>query len=239
MNLGWADHLIFFLVGIVFPMMSLISERVSEGDFDENLLPPKKHLFYTNGLMLWTAAMAVFTVVNLSGHDFTLLGFAPIVISDTVLLAVGVFALFYIVDLLAGVIIPSIKKQRLSNLENLKVILPVNAREFLDYSFLAVSAGICEEFIYRGFLINYFLQIFGNFEGALIIAVLVPALIFAVSHLYQGWIAVIKIFVLSCLFGIIFILSKSLVLVIIIHVLVDLISGLVFMKTYQMSNNKN
>jgi uncharacterized protein len=234
MELGWADHSIFFLVGIVFPMMSLMSERVSDGDFDEELLPPKKHLFYTNGLMLWTAALAVFTVVNLSGHDFSLMGFAPMLISDTVLLAVGVFALIYLADLVAGFVIPSVKEKRQSNLENLKVILPVNAREYLDYSFLAVSAGICEEFIYRGFLINYFLQIFSNFEGAYFIAVLIPALVFAVSHLYQGWLAVVKIFVLSCLFGIIFILSESLILVIIIHVLVDLISGLVFMKAYQL-----
>lgn len=239
MQLGWADHLIFFLVGVAFPMMSLMSERVSEGEIDENILPPKKHLFYTNALMLWVAAMAVFTVINLSNHDFSLFGFSPFVINEKVLIAIGIFGIIYIADLVFGLMVPSIRAKRISNLENLKLILPINLREFASYIFLAVSAGICEEFIYRGFLINYFLQMLGSSNWSFSMAVLIPAIIFAISHLYQGWIAVAKILILSCLFGIIFLFSKSLILVIIIHILVDLISGWVFMMIYQSERNKS
>jgi uncharacterized protein len=64
-------------------------------------------------------------------------------------------------------------------------------------------------------------------------------LVFAVSHLYQGIWAVIKILIVAILFGIIFWYSKSLLLVVVLHVLVDLVSGLVSWLSYPKDLNKS
>ena len=59
------------------------------------------------------------------------------------------------------------------------------------------------------------------------VAIIIPALVFSLSHMYQGWLAVLKIFIISMLFGCIFSVSGSLIVVILIHVFIDIISGLV------------
>ncbi|HMP31688.1 MAG TPA: CPBP family intramembrane metalloprotease, partial [Saprospiraceae bacterium] len=63
-------------------------------------------------------------------------------------------------------------------------------------------------------------------------AILIPSLIFALSHMYQGWLNVLKIFTISLLFGNIYVYSESLLIVIVLHILVDLVSGslLIFNK---------
>jgi uncharacterized protein len=57
-----------------------------------------------------------------------------------------------------------------------------------------------------------------------------PAVLFSLAHFYQGYKAMGKIFLLSLLFALIFIFSKSLIIVVIIHFLIDLVGGLLAMK---------
>jgi membrane protease YdiL (CAAX protease family) len=111
--------------------------------------------------------------------------------------------------------------------------LPSNYKEFAQFSFLAFSAGICEEIVYRGFLVNYLYGHFIDPVWAYNVAVIFPAIIFGIVHMYQGFKAVLKIAVMSLLFGTIFIFSESLLIVIILHVAVDLLGGFIGMKINQ------
>ena len=72
---------------------------------------------------------------------------------------------------------------------------------------------------------NYFLEVTKGLTFGPYLSILIPAIVFSVSHLYQGWLNVVKIFTLALLFCAIFLLSNSLLLVVVIHVAVDLISG--------------
>ena len=137
------------------------------------------------------------------------------------LLCIGIF-IFYFADLVVGFLNSKYIKSRL---DDLHYIIPLNWNEFISYIFLAVSAGICEEVIFRGFLITYLSHYFSGMPYGQILAILIPALVFSVSHLYQGWWAVLKIMILAMLFGFIFVLSESLIAVIIIHILIDIFSG--------------
>ncbi|MBK9254850.1 MAG: CPBP family intramembrane metalloprotease [Saprospiraceae bacterium] len=58
------------------------------------------------------------------------------------------------------------------------------------------------------------------------VAILIPAFTFGLSHMYQGYRSVLKIVLIAVLFGIIFVWSGSLILAMIIHISIDLISGL-------------
>jgi membrane protease YdiL (CAAX protease family) len=62
------------------------------------------------------------------------------------------------------------------------------------------------------------------------LAAIVPALLFALAHFYQGYRAMVKIFILSLFFALVFLFSKSLLIVMAVHVLIDLAGGILAMK---------
>lgn len=65
-----------------------------------------------------------------------------------------------------------------------------------------VTAGFCEEFIYRGFLYTRLKQLFEPYSAsAYIIAILVSALLFSLGHWYQGPVGVINSFVAGVVLG--------------------------------------
>jgi membrane protease YdiL (CAAX protease family) len=226
---GLIEHVLFFFIGVVLPVLALISGKLQSGEYDQEDLPPKKHLFYTNALVLWIAALIVLTAVHYTRQDFSLMGFKLPVWNSEVYFFLAVFLLFYLGDILSGFLIPGLKKSRIEKFKDLKPIIPLNTQEYGHYSFLAFSAGVCEEFVYRGFLIPYLMSLFISFENPHYYAVAFQALIFSLSHMYQGKSAVYKIFFLSVLFGFIFLYSGSLLIVVILHVAVDLISGWSYM----------
>lgn len=80
-------------------------------------------------------------------------------------------------------------------------------------------------------MITYFSYLFKDSDYGQSISIFLPAFIFSISHFYHGLKNIIKIFILSVLFGYIYILSGSLVIVMILHFLVDVIGGLFSIKS--------
>lgn len=222
MDFTIADHAFFFVIGIFLPMISLMSERASADMPDIELrLPPKKHIYYQNGLMLVIGALIVLTIWNINERSWDLFGFVYPETNVFVWAMVGALVILYAGDSLYSVFSKKIEPES----KKLGQILPQSWSDYGHFTFLALAAGVCEEIIFRGFMINYILGLMGNSSLGVYLAIVIPAVIFSISHIYQGVVSVFKIFVLSLLFGAIYIYSKSLLLVIIIHVLVDLISG--------------
>jgi membrane protease YdiL (CAAX protease family) len=225
---NWFDHIFAIFILIVIPALSFRSERMSP-DLIESL-PPKKHLFYSNGLMLFIGALLVITSWNISERPWSALGIEWIQSNPIVWILSITILFFYFGDILYGYINKNYLKSRM---DEMQYIIPVNWDEFKPYIFLAFSAGICEEIVFRGFLITYIFHYIGDMPYGQGIAMVIPALVFSLSHLYQGWWAVLKIFIIALLFGAIFIFSGSLILVILIHIFIDLVSGLAGVMSYK------
>jgi membrane protease YdiL (CAAX protease family) len=85
-----------------------------------------------------------------------------------------------------------------NGIEAARQLLPQNVQGFVMFLILSVTAGFCEEFIFRGYLQRQFLTV----TGSAWIAISVQALVFGVAHLYQGWRGVVAITVYGALFGI-------------------------------------
>ena len=101
-------------------------------------------------------------------------------------------------------------------------ILPHSSRERLLFSALAVTAGICEEFLYRGFAMAFLTR-----AGLpLWSVVVVSSLLFGLAHLYQGRAGLIGTILLGMLFATARIAYNSLTPVIAWHIAVDLIAGI-------------
>ncbi len=87
---------------------------------------------------------------------------------------------------------------------------------------VSVSAGICEEFVFRGYLMRQFEVLTGSRLSALVL----QAVLFGVSHGYQGWMACIRITVLGLLFGCLAMWRRSLKPGMVAHACTDIVAGL-------------
>lgn len=222
MNFTWFDHVTATVLTLLIPWMSFRSAKISDDSFD--MLPAKKHLFYTNGLMLIIGALIILTAWNLSDRPWTIFTQWRPYIDSTSIILIAAIGLIYGFELLKGYWNKEYKYHKVKELQR---FIPLTWSEYKHYIFLAFAAGIAEETIYRGFLITYFQNILSSVEYANIIAIIIPALAFAISHSYQGWSSVSKIFAIAVLLGGIYVQTGSLALAILIHILIDLISGLV------------
>lgn len=104
-------------------------------------------------------------------------------------------------------------------LEPVRALLPYGRKERQLFGALSVTAGICEEILFRGFLLFYLQEVFGT---ALWVAVAVSSLIFGLCHIYQGVLAVLTTGAFGAAMAILYLFSGSLILPIIVHALLDL-----------------
>lgn len=91
---------------------------------------------------------------------------------------------------------------------------------------LSLSAGFVEEIVFRG----YFQRQFGAWLGSPWLGVAAQALLFGVTHGYQGGVLILRISVLGLLFGAAALLRRSLIPGIIAHAGTDIIGGLALLR---------
>ena len=221
------DHLFFLLIGIIIPIFSLSRGKVEGEDMEINI-KDKAKFYYANAGVLWVGAIVVFILWTVAGRPYADMGIRWPVLDQIVILLTALFIFTYLIET-----VRELRQEGAADeLKKAAPFLPENGREFLHFSFLAFSAGFCEEIVYRGFMVNYLLRVIDDSFLAITVAIWLPAIIFGVIHLYQGWTAVLKISIMSLLFGAIFIWSQSLLIVIILHFLVDLIGGMIGWKLH-------
>ena len=102
-------------------------------------------------------------------------------------------------------------------------ILPQSALELLPFMALAITAGLCEEFLYRGFVMAVLSRLGSPVWGAIFIS----SILFGLAHLYQGRGGFFSTLILGTVFGTGRIVYDSLVPVVFWHGVVDLVAGLV------------
>ena len=114
-------------------------------------------------------------------------------------------------------------------------MMPDNKQELSWFALgVSVSAGICEELLFRGFLIMFLSDSIGT-----ITALLLSSVMFGICHLYQGWSNVFRTALVGLIFGAIYLATDSLWVVIALHAIVDVYGGLVGYKISQTSSPSN
>jgi membrane protease YdiL (CAAX protease family) len=105
-------------------------------------------------------------------------------------------------------------------------ITPQTSKEALAYVALACTAGLSEEFVYRGFVLAVFSRAFADSIFPTSLAVIASSAWFALAHFYQGRRGIFTTFVVAILFAAVRIWSGNLVPAISGHIAVDLMAGL-------------
>ena len=99
-------------------------------------------------------------------------------------------------------------------------LLPRTPGERRLFTVVGVTAGICEEWLYRGF----FLAVVGALTGGLptAVLVLVAAAAFGLAHAYQGVLGVVTTGVLGGVLAALYLQTGSLLLPVLLHTAIDL-----------------
>ncbi|SEN85671.1 CAAX protease self-immunity [Mesobacillus persicus] len=128
---------------------------------------------------------------------------------------VGVLAVVFVL-----MKIPFYRKYQNSQIGEIDYMLPTTKLERKWSVLAAITAGVCEEIIYRGFVIEYLSKLPFDIPPAYI--VLISAVIFGFAHIYQGW----KGFLLTGIVGYamarVYLSTGSLLFPILLHIIIDL-----------------
>jgi len=100
-------------------------------------------------------------------------------------------------------------------------LLPRSLLEVTVWIATCITAGICEEMAFRGYLQRQFHALTGNIAWA----ILLQALVFGIAHGYQGWRNVVVISVLGVLLGALAAWRKNLRANMVAHAWADIWSG--------------
>jgi uncharacterized protein len=100
--------------------------------------------------------------------------------------------------------------------------LPRKALECALWVLVSLSAGFCEELVYRGYLQRQFTA----WTRSPVLALLLQAIVFGVSHGYQGLAACAKIAVFGLVFGVVALWRRSLRPGMLAHAATDILAGI-------------
>jgi membrane protease YdiL (CAAX protease family) len=105
-------------------------------------------------------------------------------------------------------------------LKRLDFFLPATGEERRWFAVVSITAGICEEILYRGFLIRYLSD--GPWHVSLVLALLISSVFFGLAHGYQGVSGIVSTGCVGAFMAIVFFVSGNLWLPMIVHAFLDL-----------------
>ncbi len=191
--------------------------------------------YWLNIVLLWLLATAAMTIWQKAGRSPAELGFEVVAgwrfwtALAVALVLGGLLTVQYRLALRS----PKTRRKLRRQFDQAAAFVPRNRREMTHFAALSLTAGICEEILYRGFLIWYVAQFTGFSLGGLAAAVTLAAIVFGVSHLYQGPKNASQIFGLAIVMGVLYVLSESLWIVMALHAYIDVAGGLVCTALYE------
>ncbi|MCH9003885.1 MAG: CPBP family intramembrane metalloprotease [Proteobacteria bacterium] len=214
--------IILLLLAVVFPLLGvrdyrLLLRRTNEGVADARVK------FYKGVLVFhWPLTIGLLAWWLLSGNSLESMGLIPVADGwPWAAIGVGVFAILAQVIYLAIVSrnadkLTEVKKQ-IGDLANLA---PQTPREDRLFDMVSITAGVCEEILYRGLLLATLVSLVGTWP-----AVAITSLIFGLGHAYQGISGIAKTGLVGLVLALLTVSSGSLFIAIVLHAVIDLTSG--------------
>ncbi len=222
MTPGLFDHGLFLVVALLLPLWAVRQHRYLEAEVEAGDPDARIRGYRQAMLVEWALAALVLSRWLPTGQLPELLGAGHVGALGwwigIVIAAVGCgLLLFQTVFVLRSD--ERIARAR-AQIEPLRSVVPVSPREGRVFAWLSITAGICEEILYRGFMIVYL--------GAYVplwLAVVMSSLIFGFGHAYQGVSGVLKTGTVGAVAAGLFLLTGALWTPIVAHAFIDLNSG--------------
>lgn len=227
----WFDHALFVILALVAPIWGAgfsmrRLRRAAPGD-----VPRVRGSVYRLAMIVqWSLALAVLGLWIATGRPWSGLGLVPRATWGLGGIALGlvivvIFALRQRRQILTDDESLADVRSKLAHVERL---MPHTPSEMRAFYVLSVTAGVCEELLYRGFLIAYLVNWLGLFQAAGISAV-----IFGLGHLYQGGRGVLTTGAVGAFMAGVYLLTGSLFASMVFHALMDVHSGNLAFHAYE------
>ena len=217
---------VILLIGILYPVTGyrqFKKRSIVRG------LKEKSKWYITSVISSWIPTLVILTTVILNGHSLEELGFTLNLSEERGIIfyiAIGLSAIYLTYNIYTILLLRNNKKIREVHSrdipEEYRFILPVTKEEKLLWRLLAITAGITEEIIYRGYLFFALFLIFPNISPFIVIAI--SSILFSVGHLYQGG-EVWKPAAAGLFLALVFHFTGSIYIVMILHIIQDLVAG--------------
>ncbi len=217
----WDIWLIFFVLGVILPWRGrarikklLAMPHVSTMERLGLYASTIAFQWFAVGVVAWRAWAHGFTAVQLG---LTIHGRGRVFLASIV--GAGTIATVQWLNLRRAGRLPIEKRGALQAIA--ERILPRSTVELLPYLALAITAGLCEEFLYRGFAMAVLLHV-GLQAWAV---VLISSVLFGLAHSYQGRGGIVMTLLIGLILGSSRIAYDSLVPAILWHSAVDVVAG--------------
>ena len=224
--------IILLLLAVVFPLLGvrdyrLLLRQISEGVADARVKAYKGVL-----KLHWTLTIGLLAWWFLSGNGLESIGLIPVADGwQWVAIGVGIIAILAQVIYLATLSQNADKlteiKEQMGELSNLA---PQTRTENRLFDMVSITAGVCEEILYRGLLLATLVPLVGTWP-----AVAITSLIFGLGHAYQGISGIAKTGLIGLVLALLTVFSGSLFIAIVLHAVVDLTSGRIMGKALRMT----
>ncbi len=213
-----AHSLLAVFLIVVVPISDIWSTRWLKRSTD----PAKKIKAYTSTIaLLWLACAAAWRM----DHP----GFLYAARSEDRLkwmpgsgFVYGVVAAFYVGLLVQVLMIRYQAKAKAAyqrQAKKLDFFLPFTGAERVLFAAVSLTAGICEEVLYRGFLYHYFRDFW---HWGVVAAVVVAAIAFGLAHGYQGIAGIVATALIGAVMAVLYLGTGTLLLPMIFHAFIDL-----------------
>jgi len=225
------DHVIAIVIALAYPVRGVMALRGKLKTVSAAELPATRLWIYRAAMTaLWISALAVVGVWFAMRRPWNQIGLVPV-------LGGGLIGILFGLVIVVTVSLRQMRggvderqaaalKKRVAGGERM---MPHSPEELRWFSLLSISAGLCEELIYRGYYVWYF-QAIGL---PLLPAAAIACVIFGLAHLYQGLRGVIMTTVVGGFLAGVYLLSGSLFAGMAIHALMDLYAGRMLYEVYR------
>ena len=185
----------------------------------------RRHAYRRVMIGQWVMALIGVWLASRSGSPWHALGLMPptgvrLIVGIVIVIIAAAFATLQTVSVLRA---DAPQREALRpRIASVEFLLPHDRREHRWFTALSITAGVCEELLYRGFLI-WALRAFIGLGGAIVVGIL----LFGGGHFYQGWRGVLKTGAVGAVMtGIVF-AGGWVIPAMLVHALVDASAGVV------------
>jgi len=217
------DHIWFLLLSVLFPLYGRFFGYARLLRAAPEDLPRVRRRLYRSGMLLqWTLTALTLAIWVWAGRPADALGLVPHSNSafwaTAVVIALGVLAGLVQRKRILGD--PNALARIRRQFGSIERMIPHDREELSLFLRLSLTAGICEELLYRGYVICYLAAWMPSLA-----ALFVASAIFGIGHSYQGASGVVKTGLIGLGLGAIYLYTRSLYLGMIMHALIDMYSG--------------